>query len=159
MALHKHCICGGTLEGKTLNGVKHICEKVEFTALADANNIKNLASGYYYLPQDMEITSQQGIKGGAKIVLDLNGHTLKMTHRFMIGYPDEGTLIITDCSKTQSGKMTINHNVQECMFYVHQKGTLEIYGGTMDGSLKSCPTTSNNLDLIRQANGTPVTNI
>ena len=140
---HKHCVCGGELEG-------HQCEKIKFKPLAkkDFENVTTesepvklhnetvyrLDPGSYYLEEEIAVNEQVLIFG--EVNLCLNGMRLSGTHSPRTGIFSRifavsgGTLNICDCcSETGQG------NIQGS--YVNQGGAILVQGsgGSANGDL------------------------
>lgn len=147
-----HCICGGAIENEDLQAgletektvknataLSHVCADVTWKEIGDINTLGSQASGYYYLTSDQTLTSQQ-MWNGKNIVLCLNGHTITAQNRFLLGNTDLASLTITDCQATPG---TIKwEKSDQTLFFLHNYGTLNLYGGVMDGS-EARPTASN----------------
>lgn len=104
--LHEHCICGGD----TCTGVGHTCgEKVTFKAWSGASGKLPTESGYYYLTDNMTLTTEWEPSEGSNIVLCLNGKTItakvgtqdsaSLTHD-SIDIRKGVTVSVTDCVGT-----------------------------------------------------------
>lgn len=140
---HKHCACGGKLEG-------HSCKDVTFTALtqksfenvtAETSPVKlhnesvfSLKKGNYYLAEDIAVSEQVLIF--EEVNLCLNGKRLAGTHSTRTGNYSRifavsgGTLNISDCcAETGQG------NIQGS--YVAQGGAILVQGsgGAANGDL------------------------
>lgn len=129
----KHCVCGEL-------GGKHIvnCTKTQVVWTQWDNSSKlPTASGNYYLSTDVTLSSVCSIPANAKIVLDLNGHTVqsqpgKPIGRLIFLNAAGAELTLTDTSAAQTGKLT-------------QSGS---YTSWTDGSLISVNNTSAKLTVF-----------
>ena len=103
----RHCVCGAS------NG-KHIvnCPQTQVIWTAwDNGTALPAATGYYYLTKDITLTKVCSIPANAKIVLDLNGHTVQSKPGSPIGRliflnAAGAELTLTDTSAAQTGKLT-----------------------------------------------------
>ncbi len=96
----------------------------------------------YYLKGDFN-RGGMIIQANATIHLCLCGHTLNFQGGYM-GIPNTATLVITDCSEEQTGRIELN--------YVENAGSLTIEGGTILGH--SSVYNINNTGLLSLAGGT-----
>lgn len=103
---HRHPVCGGD----TCTGVGHTCgEKVTFKAWSGASGKLPTESGYYYLTDNMTLTTEWEPSDGSNIVLCLNGKTItakvgtqdtaSLTHN-SIDIRKGVTVSMTDCVGT-----------------------------------------------------------
>ena len=133
--LHEHCICGGD----TCTGVGHTCdEKVTFKAWSGASGKLPTESGYYYLTDNMTLTTEWEPPEGSNIVLCLNGKTItakvgtqdsaSMTHN-SIDLRTGVTVSVTDCVGT--GKISRSTYYQRAVNV--WGGTFNLYGGKITG--------------------------
>ena len=123
---HLHCICGG------LKPEGHTCdETAEWSPIDNLSGLANLASGNYYLTADCTVTAQQ-LFNGKTINICLNGHTVTMKNRVLIGNTAETKLTITDCAEKKGSVEFITS--AEGVFYIHKQGAIEIYGVDVNGA-------------------------
>ena len=133
--LHEHCICGGD----TCTGVGHTCdEKVTFKAWSGASGKLPTESGYYYLTDNMTLTTEWEPSEGSNIVLCLNGKTItakvgtqdsaSLTHD-SIDIRKGVTVSVTDCV----GTGTISRSTYYQRAVNVWGGTFNLYGGKITG--------------------------
>ena len=132
--LHEHYICGDAC-----TGVGHTCdEKVTFKAWSGASGKLPTESGYYYLTDNMTLTTEWEPPEGSNIVLCLNGKTItakvgtadsaSMTHN-SIDLRNGVTVSMTDCVGT--GKISRSTYYQRAVNV--WGGTFNLYSGTITG--------------------------
>lgn len=146
---HTHCVCGTN----NLSTKGHSCNKNQvWTGIDDLSEITS--GGYYYLKQDVTITSTNtyssvytsgnqycGLKISGDVALCLNGHSIIMQNPE--GVTDdvdavmvEGHFVLTDCqgmgtikhAKNLSGETYQGKGVKV------QGGTFDMYAGTITGN-------------------------
>ena len=133
--LHEHYICGGD----TCTGVGHTCgEKVTFKAWSGASGKLPTESGYYYLTDNMTLTTEWEPSEGSNIVLCLNGKTItakvgtkdtaSLTHD-SIDIRKGVTVSMTDCV----GTGTISRSTYDQRAVNVWGGTFNLYGGKITG--------------------------
>ena len=133
--LHEHYICGGN----ACTGVGHTCgEKVTFKAWSGASGKLPTESGYYYLTDNMTLTTEWEPSEGSNIVLCLNGKTItakvgtqdtaSLTHD-SIDIRKGVTVSMTDCV----GTGTISRSTYYQRAVNVWGGTFNLYGGKITG--------------------------
>ena len=146
---HKHCVCGTN----TLNMNGHNCSADQvWTGIDDLSEITS--SGYYYLKQDVTITSTNtyssvytsgnqycGLKISGDVALCLNGHSIIMQNPE--GVTDdvdavmvEGHFVLTDCQGTGTIKhaKNLSGETYQGKGVKVQGGTFDMYAGTITGN-------------------------
>ena len=146
---HKHCVCGTN----TLNMNGHNCSANQvWTGIDDLSEITS--SGYYYLKQDVTITSTNtyssvytsgnqycGLKISGDVALCLNGHSIIMQNPE--GVTDdvdavmvEGHFVLTDCQGTGTIKhaKNLSGETYQGKGVKVQGGTFDMYAGTITGN-------------------------
>lgn len=125
-----HCICGGSAVGNH----DHVCENVTWTPLEDGfKSFSTLASGNYYLTEDVTVTSPKAIVN--KLTICLNGYNIYTTADTVFTYIDPGAeLNICDCSGKQvNGLWTWDGTI-----YANQEaGKSRNYGAIMNTQANS----------------------
>jgi len=136
---HMHCICGGS------KPEDHTCTDVGFVKLmqADFTNATStsspvrfdgsyyiMASGAYYLGEDITLTKAINNADGSVVKLCLNGKTLHGNNAAV--FFTKGTNYITDCDG--AGQVTSTYTGHAPVLYVRTGSTTYIYGGTFVGS-------------------------
>lgn len=132
---HRHPVCGGD----TCTGVGHTCdEKVTFKAWSGASGKLPTESGYYYLTDNMTLTTEWEPSEGSNIVLCLNGKTItakvgtqdsaSLTHD-SIDIRKGVTVSVTDCV----GTGTISRSTYYQRAVNVWGGTFNLYGGKITG--------------------------
>ena len=94
-----HCVCGGSAVGNH----DHVCANITWKPMpANTTNLSNLASGNYYLTQDMTITAITSVTD-LKLTICLNGYDITTTANAVIGTMKAGCeLNFCDCSGVQN---------------------------------------------------------
>ena len=160
---HKHCVCGTN----TLNMNGHNCSADQvWTGIDDLSEITS--SGYYYLKQDVTITSTNtyssvytsgnqycGLKISDDVALCLNGHSIIMQNPE--GVTDdvdavmvEGHFVLTDCQ----GTGTIKHAKDSSSATYKGKGvkvqggTFDMYAGTITGNTSEYDTGGSGVSVV-----------
>ena len=115
---------------------KH-CEKtVEWTKWTSKTALPTTA-GHYYLENDVTLSKAATVNAGVKdIVLCLNGHDVKGTASRVYSFKGE-SLTIMDCTgkgKLYNSKTASLGTTQGAVFWVQNKGTLNIIDAVIDGS-------------------------
>ena len=114
-------------------------EKRVWTAWTSTTTLPT-TTGNYYLTANVSLSSKgvQKLAANANVVLDLNGFTVtgKTNDRMYATHNTDSNLTITDNSASQNGKMVGVGNDfagKSCCIWIRY-GTLNILGGTFDGS-------------------------
>lgn len=137
--LQKACLCGST-DGQHAEG----CDGtgLYWKPWAKTNSLPT-QSGNYYLLQDVTLTGSQKLEE-ADVYLDLNGKTVtcaadSATRVYWLT-EDSSKLTITDSSTEKSGKIVRSGNAGGAQGGILwcQKGTVNLYGGTLDASGLTC---------------------
>ena len=146
---HKHCVCGTN----NLSTKGHRCNKNQvWTGIDDLSEITS--GGYYYLKQDVTITSTNtyssvytsgnqlcGLKISGDVALCLNGHSIIMQNPE--GVTDdvdavmvEGHFVLTDCQGTGTIKhaKNLSGETYQGKGVKVQGGTFDMYAGTITGN-------------------------
>ena len=146
---HTHCVCGTN----NLNTKGHSCNKNQvWTGIDDLSEITS--GGYYYLKQDVTITSTNtyssvytsgnqycGLKISDDVALCLNGHSIIMQNPE--GVTDdvdavmvEGHFVLTDCQGTGTIKhaKNLSGETYQGKGVKVQGGTFDMYAGTITGN-------------------------
>ena len=135
---HYHCVCG--------NVVAHAHAAVSWTKWESTNSLPN-TTGYYYLANDVTVTTNMGPANGATVTLCLNGHTISQATAGkriiqLNGNASAGAkkYVITNCGSRESGRIIGNWSGSTAS----QGGTLwstdndgngfELYNLTLDGT-------------------------
>ena len=124
---HSHCSCGG----KAVGVGDHSCEEIQNWLPWGQTDTTSLpiASGYYYLVEDMELSATSSIALGENVHLCLNGHTITGTARV---YNIYGTLNLSDCSENQTGLISSSSTTNYgAVFYCYKDSLFNLYGGTL----------------------------
>ncbi|MBE6982475.1 MAG: hypothetical protein E7437_09185 [Ruminococcaceae bacterium] len=89
---HIHCVCGGCADGK----YGHECENVKFEEWDKTDSLP--ASGYYYLTEDVELSTAHQLGANNHLTICLNGHkiTCKTSRAFWVN-KNSGSLTLTSC--------------------------------------------------------------
>ena len=160
---HKHCVCGTN----TLNMNGHSCSADQvWTGIDDLSKITS--GGYYYLTQDVTITSTNtyssastngnlycGLKISGDVALCLNGHSIIMqnpkseTHD-VDAVMVEGHFVLTDCkgigtikhAKDSSGATCKGKGVKV------QGGTFDMYAGAITGNTSQYDTGGSGVSVV-----------
>ena len=146
---HKHCVCGTN----TLNMNGHNCSADQvWTGIDDLSEITS--GGYYYLKQDVTITSTNtyssvytsgnqlcGLKISGDVALCLNGHSIIMQNpegetNDVDAVMVEGHFVLTDCQGTGTIKHANDLSGATCKGkgVKVQGGTFDMYAGTITGN-------------------------
>ena len=160
---HTHCACGTN----NLSTKGHSCNKNQvWTGIDDLSEITS--GGYYYLKQDVTITSTNtyssvytsgnqycGLKISDDVALCLNGHSIIMQNPE--GVTDdvdavmvEGHFALTDCQ----GMGTIKHAKDSSSATYQGKGvkvqggTFDMYGGTITGNTSEYDTGGSGVSVV-----------
>lgn len=97
-----------------------------WTELTVSHSGTSLASGNYYLKDDVELSNSITVGKGEEVTLCLNGNTLTKSGGKTINV--KGTLTICDCSATGAGTIPDKNAV-----YM-ESGTLNLLGGVLGGN-------------------------
>ncbi len=117
---HKHCVCGSA----TCSGEGHDKDQV-WTAWESTNSLPQNA-GFYYLTDDVTLTSDQSAEDGVNLCL--NGHTVDLkSYKYYCG---SGTLIVTNCKETGGFK---KESVSQGDYYINAKN-LTLYNISFTGT-------------------------
>ena len=126
--VHMHCVCGG----KGVCGAEgnELLYK-EITGTIAADELKG--GGNFCLVGPVVLSEQVKIGGNTTLNLCLNGQTLTSADgaRAFLLTNDTAVLNITDCSKNGRGVITGNDTVDNGSVIMAQKGTVQLYGGTI----------------------------
>ena len=118
-----HCVCGGSAVGNH----DHVCENITWKPMpTSTTDLSKLASGNYYLTQDLVITSITSTTN-LKITICLNGYDITTETTAVFGVMKAGCVInFCDCSGVQNedGSWTWGGTV-----YANQNGKSRDYGG------------------------------
>ena len=160
---HTHCVCGTN----NLSTKGHSCNQNQvWTGIDDLSEITS--GGYYYLKQDVTITSTNtyssvytsgnqycGLKISDDVALCLNGHSIIMQNPE--GVTDdvdavmvEGHFALTDCQ----GMGTIKHAKDSSSATYQGKGvkvqggTFDMYGGTITGNTSEYDTGGSGVSVV-----------
>lgn len=97
-----------------------------WTELTVSHSGTSLASGNYYLKDDVELSNSITVGKGEEVTLCLNGNTLSKSGGMTIKV--KGTLTVCDCSTTEEGTIPDKNAV-----YM-ESGTLNLLGGMLGGN-------------------------
>ncbi len=104
---------------------------VEFTAWTDSTALPTTGGCYVLLT---DVTLPDTYKGwSGNITLCLNGYTVKTSLGRVMEIAEGSTLTVTDCSETQSGKIT-GGNISDVGGGIYNQGTFVLYGGSITGN-------------------------
>ena len=92
------------------------------------SNYKAELNGHYYLLEDLSINDSISLKAGAKVCLDLNGHSLTSAER-AFSVPSKSTLNLIDSVGTGVANATMHGN-NPVSGMCQISGTMNIYGGS-----------------------------
>ena len=137
-----HCVCGGS----AVDNHDHVCENVTWTPLSDGfGSFSALASGNYYLTEDVTVTAPKAIVN--KLSICLNGYNIYTTGNTVFSYIDPGAeLNVCDCSGVQADGMwtwdgTVYANQNEgasrnygAIMNTQANSIVRIFGGNFVGS-------------------------
>jgi uncharacterized repeat protein (TIGR02543 family) len=114
--------------------VAHICNGVTYSNRLDSTFTGGtLASGNYYLTENLTLTSEIRIDRNSIVKICLNGHSITQTANAGI-FANNGTLDVIDCmaaGKLSGGKGCASTQAGGC---IYNSGTMTISGITMDGN-------------------------
>ncbi len=114
--------------------VAHICNGVTYSNRLDSTfKGGTLASGNYYLTENLTLTSEIRIDRNSIVKICLNGHSITQTANAGI-FANNGTLDVIDCmaaGKLSGGKGCTSTQAGGC---IYNSGTMTISGITMDGN-------------------------
>ena len=164
---HDHCLCGAPHKA-TGDHTDAMAVSITFTEWTDelakeqynnekktaANSLPKVGNNYYYLTQDVELSTSWKPADGT--VLCLNGHSITSSYSYGIYIADGVTFTLTDCNgsgKTYrfadgdgyydpwkldaSGSHEVTGGILTAPYgsgvYI-QKGTFNMYGGTIVGN-------------------------
>ena len=127
---HMHCVCGGNTE---FNGHDTHTD-VEWSEWNSTDSLP-IASGNYYLANDINLATEQTVKNDINICL--NGKTIKSnTIDYAISVNSNASLTITDC--TDGGKL-------EC--WIDNYGSFNMYAGTLQSGYELYTETDSKMAL------------
>ena len=114
--------------------VAHICNGVTYSNRLDSTFTGGtLASGNYYLTENLTLTSEIRIDRNSIVKICLNGHSITQTANAGI-FANNGNLDVIDCmaaGKLSGGKGCTSTQAGGC---IYNSGTMTISGITMDGN-------------------------
>jgi len=114
--------------------VAHICNGVTYSNRLDSTFTGGtLASGNYYLTENLTLTSEIRVDRNSTVKICLNGHSITQTANAGI-FANNGTLDVIDCmaaGKLSGGKGCTSTQAGGC---IYNSGTITISGITMDGN-------------------------
>ena len=114
--------------------VAHICNGVTYSNRLDSTFTGGtLASGNYYLTENLTLTSEIRVDRNSTVKICLNGHSVTQTANAGI-FANNGTLDVIDCmaaGKLSGGKGCTSTQAGGC---IYNSGTMTISGITMDGN-------------------------
>ena len=114
--------------------VAHICNGVTYSNRLDSTFTGGtLASGNYYLTENLTLTSEIRVDRNSSVKICLNGHSITQTANAGI-FANNGTLDVIDCmaaGKLSGGKGCTSTQAGGC---IYNSGTMTISGITMDGN-------------------------
>ena len=114
--------------------VAHICNGVTYDKPLDSSFTGGtLASGNYYLTENLTLTSEIRIDRNSIVKICLNGHSITQTANAGI-FANNGNLDVIDCmaaGKLSGGKGCTSTQAGGC---IYNSGTMTISGITMDGN-------------------------
>ena len=112
----------------------HTCNGVTYDKPLDSSFTGGaLASGNYYLTENLTLTSEIRIDRNSIVKICLNGHSITQTANAGI-FANNGTLDVIDCmaaGKLSGGKGCTSTQAGGC---IYNSGTMTISGITMDGN-------------------------
>ena len=112
----------------------HTCDGVTYNNLLDSTFTGGtLASGNYYLTENLTLTSEIRIDRNSIVKICLNGHSITQTANAGI-FANNGTLDVIDCmaaGKLSGGKGCTSTQAGGC---IYNSGTITISGIIMDGN-------------------------
>ena len=114
--------------------VAHICNGVTYSNRLDSTFTGGtLASGNYYLTENLTLTSEIRVDRNSIVKICLNDHSITQTANAGI-FANNGTLDVIDCmaaGKLSGGKGCTSTQAGGC---IYNSGTMTISGITMDGN-------------------------
>ena len=114
--------------------VAHICNGVTYSNRLDSTfKGGTLASGNYYLTENLTLTSEIRVDRNSIVKICLNDHSITQTANAGI-FANNGTLDVIDCmaaGKLSGGKGCTSTQAGGC---IYNSGTITISGITMDGN-------------------------
>ena len=114
--------------------VAHICNGVTYSNRLDSTFTGGtLASGNYYLTENLTLTSEIRVDRNSIVKICLNGHSITQTANAGI-FANNGNLDVIDCmaaGKLSGGKGCTSTQAGGC---IYNSGTITISGITMDGN-------------------------
>ena len=114
--------------------VAHICNGVTYSNRLDSTFTGGtLASGNYYLTENLTLTSEIRVDRNSIVKICLNGHSITQTANAGI-FANNGSLDVIDCmaaGKLSGGKGCTSTQAGGC---IYNSGTMTISGITMDGN-------------------------
>ena len=114
--------------------VAHICNGVTYDKSLDSSFTGGtLASGNYYLTENLTLASEIRIDRNSTVKICLNGHSITQTANAGI-FANNGSLDVIDCmaaGKLSGGKGCTSTQAGGC---IYNSGTMTISGITMDGN-------------------------
>ena len=114
--------------------VAHICNGVTYSNRLDSTfKGGTLASGNYYLTENLTLTSEIRVDRNSIVKICLNGHSITQTANAGI-FANNGTLDVIDCmaaGKLSGGKGCTSTQAGGC---IYNSGTITISDITMDGN-------------------------
>ena len=114
--------------------VAHICNGVTYDKPLDSTFTGGtLASGNYYLTENLTLTSEIRVDRNSTVKICLNGHSITQTANAGI-FANNGSLDVIDCmaaGKLSGGKGCTSTQAGGC---IYNSGTMTISGITMDGN-------------------------
>ncbi len=112
----------------------HICNGITYDKPLDSTFTGGtLASGNYYLTENLTLTSEIRVDRNSIVKICLNGHSITQTANAGI-FANNGTLDVIDCmaaGKLSGGKGCTSTQAGGC---IYNSGTMTISGITMDGN-------------------------
>ncbi len=112
----------------------HICNGVTYSNRLDSTFTGGtLASGNYYLTENLTLTSEIRVDRNSIVKICLNGHSITQTANAGI-FANNGSLDVIDCmaaGKLSGGKGCTSTQAGGC---IYNSGTMTISGITMDGN-------------------------
>ena len=143
--IHAHPVCGVTCGHTT----KH--ERLYWTGISDLSEITHPENTYYYLTDNVEVSSTWTPKDGT--VLDLNGKNITATSGGAVIKVEDGVdFTLTDCKADNGtydttftyGQITHKSGCEGKGIDVQSGGTFTMYGGdiTKNGSQSTSPISS-----------------
>ena len=114
--------------------VAHICNGVTYSNRLDSTFTGGtLASGNYYLTENLTLTSEIRVDRNSTVKICLNGHSITQTANAGI-FANNGSLDVIDCMAAgtlSGGKGCTSTQAGGC---IYNSGTMTISGITMDGN-------------------------